>query len=762
MRARWCARSNQCVTVLAMDDSGVAIVSSQAAVQTVMAHDFDWSDVQYQEADEVTVENAPCLLRLRWSYPATCVLLPQMTQVVALSARDGNLGLADDTADAMVAQSCLGAMTQLTALDLGFESPTRVVTLVEHGTLGRLVQLVSLRLNCSYFHERVAKVLATPKGLGALSSLTRLDLYGNTIGGEGVVALATGHGLGALAQLTHLCLRDCRIGADGADALASPCGLMALPQLTILDLSRNELGAAGIKALAAEHGFGAVTRLTRLYLSKNDMDVDAACSLATRWGLPVLRRLDTLDLGLNHLGATRPELPNLRSLAKMGMRPYAGDRFLASGRDAMMQMPRWLASLTHLTTLSLSGNFIGSAAMEAMLRHRGLRALSRLEDLNLGNNRIDHRCAVELASLHGFGALTRLKHLCLGKNMLGDSGIAALVSPEGLRLLVCLETLDVSSNGISDNGVAVLASRQGLGALPRLTTLNLSGNYFGDAGATALATTDGLGALSSLTALTLRETDIEDDGVAALATEHGLGALPNLTTLDLSVNSITTKGVLTLATVRHGLRSLTQLTSLDLNGREEICSDASFRVINCLPRDRPLVFFGIGSLLLVPAPYSRFARQMRYVRTTLCPVSEHESFARGCCSVGVVRWDLPVDVRRERALANMSYPELPRELPSLLHLAANVALSNMRGGSSDLSGMLPRDLVTLLADAYECCCGACGRRRFTGPFVPCGEYHGAYSVQAWMRPECYGEFLDSRYDAGSEQWFKERYVYPVY
>lgn len=89
------------------------------------------------------------------------------------------------------------------------------------------------------------------KALNALTNLTALNLYNNSIGDDGMKALSI------LTNLTSLNLERNKFGDDGMKALS------ALVNLTSLNLELNDVGADGAKALSA------LTNLTFLELGWN-------------------------------------------------------------------------------------------------------------------------------------------------------------------------------------------------------------------------------------------------------------------------------------------------------------------------------------------------------------------------------------------------------------------------------------------------------------------------------------------------------------
>ena len=82
---------------------------------------------------------------------------------------------------------------------------------------------------------------------GALAQCTKLELWNNQIGDDGMKALAEACAKGALASLETLDMSGNKIGNDGMKAFAKACrakGALAF------SLRNNQIGDAGMKALA--------------------------------------------------------------------------------------------------------------------------------------------------------------------------------------------------------------------------------------------------------------------------------------------------------------------------------------------------------------------------------------------------------------------------------------------------------------------------------------------------------------------------------
>jgi uncharacterized protein (TIGR02996 family) len=228
-----------------------------------------------------------------------------------------------------------------------------------------------------------AALTARADELFRLAPLRHLDLYLDAEQGEAVadcpylsrldaldVYSPDGAGLTPLLASPHLAgLRSLRLrnpGAEGLGALLAAC----LPELSVLRLNTGSLGDTEVRRLAAAPLLG---QLAGLDLSINAVGPAGAEALACS---PHLGRLGCLWLGFNHLGN--------------------------NGAEALAQRP-WRA----LTRLYLARNYLGSAAVEALVR---APLLERLTHLDLDYNDLP------AAALHGLlesPHLTRLQTLFL-------------------------------------------------------------------------------------------------------------------------------------------------------------------------------------------------------------------------------------------------------------------------------------------------------------------------------------------------------------
>ena len=105
---------------------------------------------------------------------------------------------------------------------------------------------------------------------GVLPTLSTLTLQG--VNDVYMKNLSTVLEDGALPSLTKLYLWENQIGDEGMEAFAVAVGRGALPSLKVLDLSNNQIGDAGIKKFAhAMSGIEALPSLTNLHLGICDI-----------------------------------------------------------------------------------------------------------------------------------------------------------------------------------------------------------------------------------------------------------------------------------------------------------------------------------------------------------------------------------------------------------------------------------------------------------------------------------------------------------
>jgi hypothetical protein len=221
-----------------------------------------------------------------------------------------------------------------------------------------------------------------------LGRLVALDLLGNRMGDDAVIAVSDGLSGSALATLK---LDWNLIGESGAAALAT--ALASNRTLVELGLLGNRIGDAG-----AGH-IGAALRtnrcLSKLYLGANGISDDGARALAL--SLSVNGALSELGLWSNAIG---------------------DDGAACLGRTG-------LVANAALRALDLDNNRIGDDGACALCE--GLAANTTLAALLLGRNAISNRGAAAIAAaLRAEAVPHMLTALDLRANMVDDDGVHAL------------------------------------------------------------------------------------------------------------------------------------------------------------------------------------------------------------------------------------------------------------------------------------------------------------------------------------------------
>ena len=282
------------------------------------------------------------------------------------------------------------------------------------------------------FHTR--RIHALSQVLTVNTSLTTLDLSGNSFGDDGATSLS--QALAANTSLTTLNLSLNFIGAEGATSLSQ--ALAVNTSLTTLYLSHNSISNAGATSLS--QALEVNTSLTTLDLSHNSIGAEGATSLSQ--ALAVNTSLTTLDLSHNSIGA--------------------------EGATSLSQA---LAVNTSLTTLYLSHNSIGAEGATSL--SQALAVNTSLTTLYLSHNSIGDEGAASLSqALEGNTSLTLLH---LSGNSISAEGAASL--SQALAVNTSLTTLNLSLNSIGAEGATLLS--QALAVNTSLTTLYLYANSIG-------------------------------------------------------------------------------------------------------------------------------------------------------------------------------------------------------------------------------------------------------------------------------------------
>ena len=329
--------------------------------------------------------------------------------------------------------SGLGSLTNLRTLSLWGNQLTGTIP----PELGNLANLEVLSPSQNQLTGSI------PPELGNLTKLRILRLWGNEL---------TGTIPAELSKLTNL--RDLSLSQNRLTGTI-PALLGSLANLQWLYLSGNELTGTIPAELAS------LTKLDRLYLSDNQLTGTIPAELASRtsleqlvlWGneltgtipteLGNLANLEVLALSQNQLtGGIPPELGNLANLREL----YLSETELTG------TIPTELGSLANLEALGLSQNQLtGTIPTE-------LGNLANLEVLALSQNQLTGTIPAELASL------TKLKRLYLWGNQLTGT------IPTEVGNLANLEVLSLSQNQLTGTIPAWL------GNLAILEVLGLSQN----------------------------------------------------------------------------------------------------------------------------------------------------------------------------------------------------------------------------------------------------------------------------------------------
>ena len=313
-----------------------------------------------------------------------------------------------------------------------------------------------------HFTRRTRRIPALSQVLTVNTSLTTLNLSGNSIGAEGATSLS--QALAVNTSLTTLNLSRNSIGAEGATTLSQ--ALAVNTSLTTLDLSDNSIRSEGATSLS--QALAVNTSLTTLNLSRNSIGTEGATSLSQ--ALTLNTSLTTLNLSFNLIG-----VEDATSLSQA----FAVDTSLTTlnlsvnfiGVEGATSLSQALAVNTSLTTLNLSVNFIGVEGATSL--SQALAVNTSLTTLTLSRNSIGNEGAASLSQ--ALAVNTSLTTLYLSRNSIGDAGASSL--SQALAVNTSLTILDLCGNSIGDAGATSLS--QALAVNTFLTKLNLCGNYIG-------------------------------------------------------------------------------------------------------------------------------------------------------------------------------------------------------------------------------------------------------------------------------------------
>ncbi|KAI8599884.1 hypothetical protein EDD21DRAFT_432081 [Dissophora ornata] len=245
------------------------------------------------------------------------------------------------------------------------------------------------------------------------TTLTTLDLRGNSIGNEGALALS--EALKTNTTLTTLNLWMNSIGKEGALALSET--LKTNTTLTTLDLEGNSIGNQG--ALALSKALKTNTTLTTLNLAGNSIGKEGALELLE--ALKTNTTLTTLNVRDNSIGkegalALLETLETNTTLANLDLQSNLIEN------EGALALSEALKTNTTLTTLNLLNNLIGKEG--ALALSDAVKTNITLTTLDLEGNSIGNEGALALSkALKTNTALTTLK---LYRNSIGKEGALAL------------------------------------------------------------------------------------------------------------------------------------------------------------------------------------------------------------------------------------------------------------------------------------------------------------------------------------------------
>ena len=160
-------------------------------------------------------------------------------------------------------------------------------------TLGKHLHISYLKLETGIWKYHVESL---SKALSVNSSLTHLDLMGNSIGDSGAASLS--QALAVNSSLTNLNLGWNSIGDSGAASLSQ--ALAVNSSLTNLNLKFNSIGYSG--SVSFSQALAVNSSLTNLYLSWNSIGDSGAASLSQ--ALEVNSSLTKLDLSGDSIGVS--------------------------------------------------------------------------------------------------------------------------------------------------------------------------------------------------------------------------------------------------------------------------------------------------------------------------------------------------------------------------------------------------------------------------------------------------------------------------
>ncbi|GMF38057.1 unnamed protein product [Phytophthora fragariaefolia] len=302
--------------------------------------------------------------------------------------------------------------------------------------------------------DEALQVLATLcDALGAIKTLTRIDLSDNALGEKGVRAC-----FGLLQrqeQLQHMFFCNNGISAAAAGVIAQEVllfrGLDTPTKLETFHFYNNMSGDGGAIALAKLLPLSPALKDLRFSATRAQREG----SLAFATALASLKKLEKLDLSDNTFKAQGAKaiaaaVKNMPNLTEINLRDAAIED---DGMVAIADAVREGGAAAGLTTLDVSGNDLTAESMPVL--GKMLRASAALRVLQVEENEIGSKGAKAIAKA------LKVSSPALGKvvanvNEIGASGALALVKAVVDKKVFA--KLDIDGNQISADGVASIES----------------------------------------------------------------------------------------------------------------------------------------------------------------------------------------------------------------------------------------------------------------------------------------------------------------
>ncbi len=361
------------------------------------------------------------------------------------------------------------------------------------------------------------------------STLLRLDLWDNQLGGEGYAIL--GDVLGDNPSLTHLDLAGNKLGHQQDELRTFTRGLEVNTGLRWLSLRDNQLGVLGAKTLS----FVFRRNRTLTYLDVSDNAIQNSGAKMFSNGVDNAIHLHELDLSSNGLsaGGVRATFIALEEHPSL-LRMHVSD--CRAGKDGADAIGQALGMNKVLQELYMSDSGLGpeggSLVAQGVARNQVLRVL------NVSYSKLMEQGSVAMA--HAVMQHPTLTHINMAGNDVGQLGIEALA--EMLRKNTILTFLDLGECNIGADGMVILcrALLQGGGGNTTLQSLLLYQDGAEDEGAMAIA--DVIKHHPTLTELDISSNSIGDDGTQAIANALSTSSTSVLRVLHYGANTCTPDG----------------------------------------------------------------------------------------------------------------------------------------------------------------------------------------------------------------------------